>query len=132
MKNWTIAANSLPEYKYGTIYVSDEPWWLHAFFWLVDNIISRPCTCQIRLPNWFGKYRDSDNPTVQYTLRDWYNDVGGLWHALVCGPLLNWHAKKVYPYEIQVEIGYDALKAIFGPSNPDFFLEEAKYERSEV
>ena len=119
---WTLAANALPEFRYGTVCLTKEPNWLACVRWFIERVLSLPCSIRIPFPDWSPRQRDETDPTL-FTLSEWYGTAGDWWHAHVCGPALDWcwsHPKRI---EISVDVGYDQLKELFGQTDAEFFVE---------
>ena len=136
MKTWELWHNSHPDFKYGTVAVYDEPWWLGVIGWMLEHIVGWICcdgcnpVARIPLPNWFPRKRGGDGDETLYTLRGWLGTVGELISEFIYNPLCDWHWRRHEKYEVKVEIGYDRLKELFGNHYPELFTEnggEGKY-----
>ena len=125
MKTWSYGINALPEYKYGTLHLLDQPWWLAAIDWVVEHGLYYFCCggplAHISFPNWFPRARDAERPNDLYTLREWYGSLGDFVHLKLTAPMTGWVFERQRPYEVSVEIGYDRLRELFFERDREFF-----------
>src|SRR5665811_887716 len=70
-RTWDLWTNSLPEYKYGTVSVIEEPWWLSCVRWFSDVVLWRlqDVLSHLPFPNWFPQHRGGKEDTELYTLK---------------------------------------------------------------
>ena len=127
MKDWSFAGNDHPDWMSAHVSVSDEPLWLWIIGWFTETVLGWLCCsgcnplARIPLPNWPKRSWQHCEEGEQYTPREWYGDLGGLWHAYLFDPLFQWYWKRKLPYEINIEIGYPKLRELFEATNPDYF-----------
>ena len=129
MTSWSFGANSLPEWRSGSLYLMDQPWYLALAEWFLFNVVSWLCcgkwnpVARIPFPHWFPKVRDPKDRGL-YTLCEWYGDVGEYLHLCVFDPLFQWLWKHQRRYEICVDLGYDRLREVFGERYQAYFEHE--------
>jgi hypothetical protein len=118
--SYTYGANALEKYRLGAIYLRDEPLWLAVAGYLIDltGYVSQVLG-YVHLPESIKIIRDGH----EYSLRDYYGSFGDLWHIYVFDALFQWHWNHPRAVNIDVEIGYDRLKELFGKSAPEYFTE---------
>jgi hypothetical protein len=121
---WSYGVNALPQFRYGTLYLREEPWWLALCGWTINSIVGRGCILLhwIRLPSSIKVVRSGH----KYSMRDYYGDVGSLWHVYVFDPLFQWHYGHPKHKEYRIEIGYDRVKGVFGERDKEFFADQEK------
>jgi hypothetical protein len=117
--SWSFGGNALPQWRSGAIYLYDEPWWLAFCGWFIWSILGSGCNLLhwIAMPSFLKVTREG----CEYTWRDYYGDVGQLWHIYVFDKAFQWHHAHPKHKEIVVELGYDRIKEIFGKHEPKYF-----------
>ena len=122
--SWSYGVNPLPQFRHGTVYLREEPWWLALCGWAIDKI-GYGCRMLhwVKMPT-FLKYRDEDGEMMSW--RDYYGDLGQIYHCCVFEPLFYWHEGHTKAKEYQVEVGYDKVKELFVVKDAEFFAEEEK------
>lgn len=136
-RTWNIGTNSRPEFRYGTLYVYDEPVWLAICNWFVNTVVSFPYTALgwVPLPSWPRRQWRHCKPGETYTLREYYGTLGDLWFAFVYTHCLNWVWDRRMKYEIRVELGFDRLRELFGDTEAEYFRqvdEQDEWERAQA
>lgn len=127
--SWTYGTNSHPDWRRGTLYLMDQPWYWALAEWLIECPLAWFCDrsplARIPLPNWFPKARWPElDPERLYTLREWYGNLGGVLWGLVFSPAFQWYWRHAQQYEIAVDLGYDRVREIFEPRYPDSFRDD--------
>jgi hypothetical protein len=119
--SWSNGVNPLPQFRYGTLYLREEPWWLALYGWGIDKL-GYGCRLLhwIKLPR-FIKFTDEDGERI--SLRDYYGDLGNIYHIYVFNPLFHWHELHHKSKTWDVEVGYDKVKELFGERDAKFFAE---------
>lgn len=117
MKTWTYAANSY--YKTASYVLEEAPW--HSFFleWFIQSI----CYIFSKFPIPFGskiKIRDEEDGEV-FTLKEYYGNMGGLFHMYVCDLITQFCYKKRKMKFIDTD--YEQLKKERYKESPDLFEE---------
>lgn len=122
IRSWNIAINNHPKWRLGTVLVVEQPLWLAVLEWFIDYVLGYGCYVfhWIKLPS-FLKLTDEGH---EYTWREYYGDVGDLYHLYVFGPIFQWYYRRPGRKEYCVEIGYDKLKDIFGERFARFFADQ--------
>jgi hypothetical protein len=123
--SWSFGGNSLPQFRSGTVTFYDDPLWLSIWGWIIDNIIRYGCWLfhWIKLPK--SIYITDEG--IKYSLREWWGDVGELYHIYIYGKLWTWYCCHPSRKIVDIEVGYDKLKEMFGEHNPEYFLEQDKF-----
>ena len=118
--SWSFGGNALPEWRSGHIYLFDEPWWLAFCGWFIWTILGRGCQLLhwIKLPRSFNVTIDGE--TMSW--RDYYGDVGFIYHCHVFNPCFQWHEGHPKRKQIIVDLGYDRIREIFEKHDPEYFV----------
>jgi hypothetical protein len=125
MKTWSYGTNPLPQFRSGSVYLIEAPWWLLFIEWLIDH--SHMFIPPIPFPNfprrvWF--FSDGEETTPE----EWYGDLQMLWCSTVCGPVFNWifmHPRRV---EYVFDLGYDKIREVLGAQDEKYFERQDKME----
>jgi len=122
--SWSYGVNSLPQFRYGTLYLREEPWWLALCGWAID-ILGYGCHLfhWIKFPRLI-KVKDEDGDIV--SLRDQWGDLGVVYHIKVFDPLFQWHYSHPKSKEYRIEVGYDKARELFVERDVKFFTEQEK------
>jgi hypothetical protein len=119
--SWNYSINSLPEFRYGTISLREEPWWLALCGWFIDSVIVYGCDFLywIKMPKWLAVTDDGG----KYSWRDYYGDLGQIYNIHIFSPLFHWHYSHPKSKRFDVEVGYDRVKELFSERDAKFFAE---------
>jgi hypothetical protein len=119
--SWNYGTNSLPQVRQGTIYLREEPWWLALAGWIID-ILTYGCHLfhWIKLPTFLFFTRHGH----RYSWREYYGDMGEIYHIYVSSPLFNWQIMHRKAKEYHIEIGYEKVKELFGERDAKLFAEQ--------
>jgi hypothetical protein len=63
----------------------------------------------------------------EYTWREYYGDLGSIYHYRIFSPLFQWHYGHPKSKHFQIEVGYDKVKELFGERDAKLFAEQEKY-----
>lgn len=123
--SWSYGVNSLPQFRHGTLYLYEEPWWLALCGWAIQMVVGRGSKLLrwIKFPRSISVVRHEH----RYSMRDYYGDFGSLWDVYVFLPLFQWyypHPKRRY---FEIVLGYDKAKEVFGERDKIFFEEHEKH-----
>lgn len=135
MRSWAFGGNSLPEYRSGTIYLIDRPWWLAALDQIVLRAIYWLCWCplgRIPLPNWPKRQRMLPYNEDWYGPRDYWGTFGDVLFVTLHNALFQWLYERQRPYEVLIQIGWDALREALEKHSPDYFAEDDKQRQWEA
>lgn len=135
MKSWNFGGNSRPEYRYGTIYLLDQPWWLSAFDQIVLRFVNWFCWCpigRIPLPNWPKRQFMLPYNEEWYGLRDYWGTIGDVLFVTIYNALFQWFYVRQRPYEIAIEIGWDRMREVLEQHSPDYFAEDDRQRQWEA
>jgi len=117
MKNWSFGANSLPQWRLGSISLEEAPWYVFAAeataCFVCEHIPAIP------LPP-LPIVRDGEKTT----LAEWYGDTRDLFHFFVHDPVFQWANRNTKT--IDVSLGYYKIREIFGEEHKEYF----EYEES--
>ena len=123
--SWSFGGNSLPQFRSGTVTFYDDPLWLATCGWLIDGVIGYGCRLLhwIKLPKWIYITHEG----IKYSLSQWYGNVGTIYHFVIYQPLYLRYYYHPNRKVVDIEVGYDKLKEMFGEHNPEYFLEQDKF-----
>ena len=121
MTSWSYGVNPYPQWRNGVLYLREEPWWLALCGWVI-GYLGYGCHFLhwIKMPNWLKVVREGH----EYTWREYYGDLGQIYHVRIFDPLFQWHYGHLKSKIFRVEIGYDRVKEIFGERDAKFFANE--------
>jgi len=128
MKTWYYASNSLKRFNSGVVILETKPWYVVFIGWLFDGPLSCAHIPAIPFPDWFPKARDEDDPESKQTLKEWYGDLGQLYHVHVCSPVSDWEWEHPKKKEYSIDMTYDELRKIFYSDGPEYFEDADKLE----
>ena len=86
MRRWSIGINDY--YFTASIWLEDAPWYI----FVIEYVIQFICNCIPRIPLPRIKIIRGNKET---TLKDWYGTTEDLFHAFICGPVVEWCYKKI-------------------------------------
>jgi hypothetical protein len=120
--SWSYGVNAYPQWRKGTLYLREEPWWLALCGWFIDSVVGYGCRWLhwIKMPNFLKIIRGGH----EYTWRAYYGDLGSIYHVHIFNPLYQWDYGHPRSKLVDIELGYDKVKQLFGEKDAKFFAEQ--------
>lgn len=114
IRTWYYGTNSYVDFQIGDVHCIERPLWVHIGNWFVFSVLGRGCCLLhwLELPKSIKTVQDG----VEYSMREYYGDVGSVYHTLVFSPVFQWwyDIEKNHQKEWVVSVGYEKLREIFG------------------
>lgn len=119
IRTWHFSYNNYIQWKLGTVHCIERSLWVQVGGWFVNSVLGRGCSLLhwAKFPNWIKITNDGE----VHGLRDYYGDLGCMYHSFIYNPVFQWwyRIERRNQKEWSVELGYDQLREIFGADFPD-------------